>query len=1050
MLDDLLAGFARPPKPFAGAPFWAWNGELEPEELRRQIRIFHKMGLGGFFMHSRVGLETEYLGDKWFECIEACIDEASKLGMGAWLYDEDRWPSGYAGGVATRDPANQAKFLVAEEMPAGSEIRWTKDVVAAFTARIDGDRASAVAPVRKGAAPKPPKGHALVVFRMRHSNADPWWNGATYLDTMSESAVRAFIDSTHEVYKARIGEHFGKAVPGIFTDEPNTGPVHGCFPQHGSLSGLPWTPGMLDAFRARTGYDLRPHLMELAYDVEGVEDSHARWAYHDCRTHLFVQAFSRQISEWCGENGLLHTGHVLLEETLADQAGVVGSAMRFYEFMQAPGMDLLTEYRREIDNAKQVASVARQMGRAWRLTETYGCTGWDFPLAAHKSIGDWQAALGINLRCHHLSWYTMQGEAKRDYPASIHFQSPWWDAHSAVEDHFARTHWALSQGSEVRDLLVIHPVESMWLRVRKGWRGAEDVAALNGMLPALRDALLDANIDFDYGDEEMLSRLASVAQDGDGAVVRVGEASYKAVVVPPMRTIRSSTLRLLAAFRDAGGLVVFAGPPSPLVDVAPSTMAAELAARCVQAPAKGRKLAQAVQSARRVSIADAQGGEIATAIHQLREADSHYALFIANLDAEIAKDKQKPFGKHPAMKRRGAIGEAFVSLMADTEGAPLELDTTTGAVLRADAERSGNAWRIKTSLGVAGSRLFLFPKAKQSSAPPKRVALRTASKRAVNPKAWDYSLSEDNALVLDRPKLRIDGGRWIAPKDVLHADRLVRDHLGLLHRGGGMEQPWSIPKSDPPRRARVELSYSFGVDALPAAAVSLAIERPEKAQAWINGTELDCSSANGWWVDPCIRRIPVPAGALRKGANEARLSIDYDDRFSGLEIAYLLGHFGVRASGGVASITHLPARLVLGDWTRQGLPFYSGNVAYRARIAGPKRKGARTILALGEFRGAAARVVVDGAPAGVAAWPPYEIDITDLLAPGGSEVAIEVLSHRRNAFGPLHYPDPWPYGTGPGTFTTFDSKEWSDAHVLVPCGLIEAPTILLKEAGTVR
>ena len=35
------------------------------------------MGLGGFFMHSRTGLATEYLGDEWFALTNACADEAA-------------------------------------------------------------------------------------------------------------------------------------------------------------------------------------------------------------------------------------------------------------------------------------------------------------------------------------------------------------------------------------------------------------------------------------------------------------------------------------------------------------------------------------------------------------------------------------------------------------------------------------------------------------------------------------------------------------------------------------------------------------------------------------------------------------------------------------------------------------------------------------------------------------------------------------------------------------------------------------------------------------
>ncbi|MFA6715859.1 MAG: hypothetical protein WCS27_10815, partial [Victivallaceae bacterium] len=85
-----LKTWFEPDRKFRSAPFWSWNGKLDEAELRRQIRIFKDMGMGGFFMHSRIGLATPYLSSEWFELINACIDEAKKLGMDAWLYDEDR------------------------------------------------------------------------------------------------------------------------------------------------------------------------------------------------------------------------------------------------------------------------------------------------------------------------------------------------------------------------------------------------------------------------------------------------------------------------------------------------------------------------------------------------------------------------------------------------------------------------------------------------------------------------------------------------------------------------------------------------------------------------------------------------------------------------------------------------------------------------------------------------------------------------------------------------------------------------------------------------
>ena len=99
MSDTLKRNFRKAGKDYRSAPFWSWNGRMAPGEVRRQVRDMKAHGMGGFFMHSRVGLETEYMSDEWMRAIEAAVDEAAKIGMNAWLYDEDRWPTGAAGGL---------------------------------------------------------------------------------------------------------------------------------------------------------------------------------------------------------------------------------------------------------------------------------------------------------------------------------------------------------------------------------------------------------------------------------------------------------------------------------------------------------------------------------------------------------------------------------------------------------------------------------------------------------------------------------------------------------------------------------------------------------------------------------------------------------------------------------------------------------------------------------------------------------------------------------------------------------------------------------------
>ena len=90
-------------KKYSPISFWSWNDKLEPEILKKQIQWMSEHGIGGFFMHARSGLATDYLSEEWMECIEACAKEAERLNMQAWIYDENGWPSGFVGGKLLED-----------------------------------------------------------------------------------------------------------------------------------------------------------------------------------------------------------------------------------------------------------------------------------------------------------------------------------------------------------------------------------------------------------------------------------------------------------------------------------------------------------------------------------------------------------------------------------------------------------------------------------------------------------------------------------------------------------------------------------------------------------------------------------------------------------------------------------------------------------------------------------------------------------------------------------------------------------------------------------
>jgi hypothetical protein len=1042
MNASLLKEFKNPGSAFRGKPFWAWNGKLEPEELRRQIRIMKRMGLGGFFMHSRVGLDTPYLSREWFACVNTCIDEAKKQGMEAWLYDEDRWPSGAAGGLVTRNPAYRGRWIMVEVLQDLKSSQWGKDVVAVFRATVDGSRATGVQRILSARDKKSVKGgNSFIVFREVVLGCTDWHNGYTYLDTLNHAAVKEFIRVTHEAYRKNVGRHFGKLVPGIFTDEPN-------FYDHWDPSGsgqtrFPWTRSLPATFRKRYGYDIVEHLPEVFFDVDGNSVSRARYHYMDCVTFLFVDAFSRQIGEWCQKNGIAFTGHVLCEELLSSQTSKVGSAMRFYENMQAPGIDILTQYNREYDTAKGVASVAHQFGRKWRLSETYGCTGWDFPFAGHKAVGDWQAALGINLRCQHLSWYTMEAEAKRDYPAAIFYQSPWWEQYRTVEDYYSRVHVAMTRGEEVRDILVIHPIESTWLQVKLGWNKDKKVYDMDRVLIDLRDTLLGATLDFDYGDEDIIARHGSVASVNGGARLRVARARYKVVVVPPMVTMRASTVKLLRAFAAKGGTVVFAGDPAPYVDALPSKEPEALARKCARAPAKGPDLVSATESGRRVSIVDDKDREIGAALYMLREDAEAYYLFVCNTGHEFVAPAEWAIGDNHHSERVLEFPVVKIRGFGGRNGTPVELDPQNGSAYSAAAVRKGDLWEISTSLPKLGSRLFMVQKKKDAAKLPDRVTLCDVRTIALNQQAWAVQLSEPNVLVLDQPSYVIGDRDELPPKEILRVDSEVHDRLGLRYRGGAMVQPWARKKSPNPKSVDVSLRYEFNVECVPSGSLLLAAERINRFAITVNGTPVDTTCECGWWVDRSLKTVRIDPALLKRGRNEIAMSLRYDEDFPGLEIVYLLGNFGVRVDGANATMTAFPQRLSLGDWVAQGLPFYSGSVTYRCAAKVGLGEGERLFLRAPGYAGVAVRVLVDGKEAGVRGWEPTEVDITDLIGKDESTVGIEVLGHRRNSHGPLHLKDKTPHWVGPGEFKTGGDR-WSDDYVLVPCGLLKEPELVVR------
>ena len=90
--------FADPPSEYRSAPLWDWNEQISEEGIDFQMKEFKKAGIGGVFVHPRPGLLTEYLSEDWFHLFDYTVQKGKELDMKVWIYDENSYPSGFAGG----------------------------------------------------------------------------------------------------------------------------------------------------------------------------------------------------------------------------------------------------------------------------------------------------------------------------------------------------------------------------------------------------------------------------------------------------------------------------------------------------------------------------------------------------------------------------------------------------------------------------------------------------------------------------------------------------------------------------------------------------------------------------------------------------------------------------------------------------------------------------------------------------------------------------------------------------------------------------------------
>lgn len=191
--------FKNPSSKFRSMVFWVWNGDMSESKITEMLEQFKEVGIGGGFVHPRQGLITEYLSERWFELWQHAINESKRLGLECHIYDENSFPSGFAGGhVLSEKPYALAKYMTARKFNSSAVPEKNKDTLKKVQLNDD----------------------SFLIIELKTSPSKAWTAWFPSVDRTLPQTTKEFIACTHQKYAEKFSNEFGKTVKYAFADEP--------------------------------------------------------------------------------------------------------------------------------------------------------------------------------------------------------------------------------------------------------------------------------------------------------------------------------------------------------------------------------------------------------------------------------------------------------------------------------------------------------------------------------------------------------------------------------------------------------------------------------------------------------------------------------------------------------------------------------------------------------------------------------------------------------------------------------------------------------------
>ncbi len=997
-VEELRKLFGDPPSEYRSAPLWDWNEKITKEGIDFQMKEFKNAGIGGVFVHPRPGLLTEYLSDNWFDLFDYTVQKGKELDMKVWIYDENSYPSGFAGGHVPAEMPDSYKHGTALKLMIVEQLGEVQsDDLEVVLKKSE----SGFTDIKNSIDQEKEIEGTYYVFEKTYPEKSPWYGGFTYVDLLYEGVTDKFLELTMtKGYEKNIAD-FGRTLPGIFTDEPN---LEAAIPR-GSV--LRWTPDLWDAFQERWGYDLKINLPSLVEETGNWKK--VRHDYYELILELFIDRWAKPWSKYCDEKGLLWTGHYWEHGWPVPTHGFDEAA--FYIWHQQPGIDMLGNrlipegMGGQFGNdraVRELRSAANQAGRRRTLSETYGGGGWEMDFEAQKRLVDWQCVLGVNFVNQHLSYYSLNGVRKFDYPPSFSYHEPWWEHYKLMGDYIGRISLATTFGQQINHTLVLQPTTSGWMYFSRKDKNLGIFRIRDGFKNLIY-RMEQEHLEYDLGSENVIKTLGSV----NGDKLTVGERDYSLVVIPTeMENMDVLTLEILEEYLGNGGKILSLNQNVSRIDGEESSKAQELASRFPNNWTDVEKLEDPIAlkmlNNDQFEMIDNTGNGML--YHQRRVLEDGQLLFVVN--------------SHQAEK-----AVADVSIHGKQV---LKLDLITGKEYLYPCEAKKGKVSFRVDLAPIESALFVVVNEKPNGL-DKMFDLKE-EKLVESEGPVVVKRESDNVLMINYLDLKSSNSD---KKEIYFMDALI----GLFNDNGvEMGNPWqhkiqykknylaldSLFDEDSGFEASYHFQINENLSSDARKSIRVVVERPELWQVYINGQEVSKQSGT-FWIDKDFPQFNI-GEFVKSGKNTITLKSPRMQILAEVMPVYILGDFLVKPADKGFEIVEGKLN-TLGSWQKEGLPFYSQKVAYSQNFDVNKTAETSYKVRLNKWNGSISEVWINGKSAGVISWQPNELDVTSLLEEGNNEIVVKVVGSLKNTFGFFYFNnDNWIFG--PHT--------WNDAPKKIP------------------